>query len=130
MISQEQIPAVIDHPVYDSDGQKIGSARHIFYDDNTGYPEWVSVKTGMFGAETFVPIRDAHVVQDHLEVPYAKEKIKEAPAVAIDDAGHLSEQEEHRLHVYYGIVAGAAAGTARGTGGETGMQKAKDTGAA
>ncbi|MCF3960791.1 PRC and DUF2382 domain-containing protein [Streptomyces fuscigenes] len=109
MITQEQIPAVLDHPVYDSGGNKIGSAKHVFYDDATGNPEWVTVKTGMFGSsESFIPMHDANLVQDHLEVPYGRDQVKDAPNVDIDAGGHLSEQEEHRLYEYYGIDGTAA----------------------
>lgn len=80
MIAQEQIPAVVDHPVHDAQGKKIGDAKHIYVDDVTGRPEWVTVKTGLFGtSESFVPIKDASMVDDHLEVPYPKERIKDAP---------------------------------------------------
>ncbi|MFE5393928.1 DUF2382 domain-containing protein [Streptomyces sp. NPDC056568] len=104
MITREEIANVLDHPVYDGDGNKIGEAKHVFFDDMTGRPEWVSVKTGMFGSnESFVPIRDAALVQDHLEVPYAKDQVKGAPNVDVDAGGHLSETEEHRLYDYYGI---------------------------
>lgn len=109
MITREQIPTVLDHPVYDTRGSKIGDARHVFLDDVTGEPEWVSVKTGLFGtSESFVPIHDASMVEDHLEVPYAKDKVKDAPNVDVDAGGHLSEQEEHRLYEYYGIDWDAA----------------------
>ncbi|GHD53819.1 DUF2382 domain-containing protein [Streptomyces galbus] len=105
MITQEQIPTVLDHPVYDTDGNKIGDAKHIFLDDTTGRPEWVSVKTGLFGtSESFVPIRDASMVEDHLEVPYPKDKVKDAPNVDVDAGGHLSEDEEHRLYEHYGMA--------------------------
>ncbi|MCZ9352793.1 PRC and DUF2382 domain-containing protein [Streptomyces mutabilis] len=104
MITREEISNVLDHPVYDGDGNKIGDAKHVFFDDMTGRPEWVSVKTGMFGSnESFIPIRDAAVVQDHLEVPYRKDQVKDAPNVDVDAGGHLSESEEHRLYDYYGI---------------------------
>ncbi|OQD52094.1 photosystem reaction center subunit H [Streptomyces phaeoluteigriseus] len=109
MITQEQIPTVLDHPVYDTDGNKIGDARHVFLDDATGQPEWVSVKTGLFGtSESFVPIRDASIVEDHLEVPYPKNTVKDAPNVDVDAGGHLSEDEEHRLYEHYGIDWDAA----------------------
>jgi uncharacterized protein (TIGR02271 family) len=105
VITREQIPAVLDHSVYDTDGNKIGEAKHIFLDDATGRPEWVSVKTGLFGtSESFVPIQAATVVEDHLEVPYGKSKIKDAPNVDVDAGGHLSEEEEHRLYDHYGIA--------------------------
>ncbi|MET8576825.1 PRC and DUF2382 domain-containing protein [Streptomyces sp. NPDC005012] len=104
MITRDQIPAVLDHPVYDGTGAKIGEAKHVFLDDATGRPEWVSVKTGLFGgSETFVPIRDATLVEDHLEVPYTKDKVKDAPDVVVDSGGHLSREEEHRLYDYYGV---------------------------
>lgn len=104
MITREEISILLDHPVYDGDGNKIGDAKHVFLDDASGRPEWVTVKTGMFGSnESFVPIRDASLVQDHLEVPYRKDKVKGAPNVDIDAGGHLSVDEEQRLYDYYGI---------------------------
>jgi uncharacterized protein (TIGR02271 family) len=140
VITQEQIPTVLEHPVYDTDGNKIGDARHIFLDDVTGQPEWVSVKTGLFGtSESFVPIRDASVVEDHLEVPYPKNTVKDAPNVDVDAGGHLSEDEEHRLYEHYGIDwdaawqqanqpgAGGWAGT--DTSEKTDMPRSADTGA-
>lgn len=130
MITQDQIPTVLDHPVYDSDGNKIGDAKHVFFDDATDEPEWVSVKTGLFGtSESFVPIHEAAVVEDHLEVPYAKDAVKDAPHVDVDAGGHLSEGEEHRLYDHYGIDWDAAwqqasrpgeGGRARTSAGTTG----------
>ncbi|MEU3609192.1 DUF2382 domain-containing protein, partial [Streptomyces sp. NPDC035033] len=131
MIAQEQIPTVLDHPVYDTEGKKVGDAKHVFLDDATGRPEWVTVKTGLFGThESFVPIKDATVVQDHLEVPYSKDRIKDAPHVDVDGGGHLDASEEQRLYEYYGIAWDDAwqranepgeGGWAHGTGTGTGM---------
>ncbi len=105
MITREQIPAVLDHPVYDAQGSKIGDAKHVFLDDATHQPDWVSVKTGLFGtSESFVPIHDATMVEDHLEVPYPKDRVKDAPNVDVDAGGHLSEDEERRLYEHYGIA--------------------------
>lgn len=105
MITREQIPAVLDHPVYDAQGNKIGDAKHVFLDDATHQPDWVSVKTGLFGtSESFVPIHDATMVEDHLEVPYPKDRVKDAPNVDVDAGGHLSEDEERRLYEHYGIA--------------------------
>nr|WP_107085381.1 PRC-barrel domain-containing protein [Streptomyces sp. NBRC 110468] len=105
MITREQIPTVLDHPVYDTEGNKIGDAKHVFLDDATGRPEWVSVRTGLFGtSESFVPIQDAAVIEDHLQVPYSKDKVKDAPHIDVDAGGHLSVQEEHHLYEYYGLA--------------------------
>ncbi|WP_328498124.1 PRC and DUF2382 domain-containing protein [Streptomyces sp. NBC_00414] len=119
MITQEQIPAVLEHPVYDAEGNKIGDASHVFFDDATGQPEWVSIKTGLFGtSESFVPIREAVMVEDHLEVPYAKGMVKDAPNVDVDNGGHLSESEEVRLYEHYGIAWDDAWQQANQPGGE------------
>lgn len=109
MITQQEISGLLNQQVFGSGGQKIGQARHVFYDDATGRPEWVTVKTGMLGGgETFVPVRDAVLSEGHLKVPYSKGKIKSAPSVDIDAKGHLSAKEEHRLYDFYGIDGDAA----------------------
>ncbi|MFD8010613.1 DUF2382 domain-containing protein [Streptomyces sp. NPDC058955] len=128
MIAQEQIATVLDHPVYDTEGRKIGDAKRVYLDDATGRPEWVTVGTGLFGTgESFVPIRDASLVHDHLQVPYPKDRVKGAPHVDVDGGGHLDESEEQRLYAYYGIdwddawkAHGGTAGTT-GTTGSAGM---------
>ncbi|ROQ26374.1 uncharacterized protein (TIGR02271 family) [Streptomyces sp. PanSC19] len=130
MIAHEQIATVLDHPVYDTEGKKIGDAKHVFVDDATGRPAWVTVKTGLFGtSESFVPIKDASMVDDHLEVPYPKDRVKDAPHVDVDGGGHLDASEEQRLYEYYGIAWDEAwqranqpgeAGWAHGTAGTTG----------
>ncbi|WP_236243465.1 DUF2382 domain-containing protein [Streptomyces sp. CC228A] len=104
MLTREQVPAVLDRPVYARDGSKIGEAKHVFLDDATGRPEWVTVSTGLFGSrESFVPVHDADVVEDHLEVPYDKEKVKGAPKTDVEAGGHLSADEERRLYDYFEV---------------------------
>src|SRR5215217_8053631 len=44
----------------DRDGDKIGSIGDVYLDDQTGQPEWLTVKTGLFGnKESFVPTAEA-----------------------------------------------------------------------
>jgi uncharacterized protein (TIGR02271 family) len=91
--------------VVDNDGDKIGSIGQIFLDDQTGRPEWVTVKTGMFGGgESFVPLRDSEVTGGDVRVPFGKDKVKDAPRIS-DSDGHLSEEEEGTLYRYYGMGA-------------------------
>ena len=33
----------------DSDGEEIGTVEEIYMDTDTGKPEWLAVKTGLFG---------------------------------------------------------------------------------
>ena len=113
MIGTETISRVIGQDVYDETGSKIGSASEVYLDDETGQPEWVTVKTGMFGTkESFVPIRDADLTDDGLRVPVSKDRVKDAPK--IDTDGHLSPAEEQELYRYYGM--GAATGYVAETG--------------
>src|SRR5690348_6204909 len=85
--------------VYDSDGDKVGKVDVVFEDIHTGQPEWVAVKTGMFGSKSsFVPLAAAHIEGDDLRVPYDKSQIKDAPN--FDTTQKLSEQDEEQLYSY------------------------------
>lgn len=86
--------------VTDRDGDKVGGVGQVYLDDATGRPEWVTVKTGLFGTkETFVPLRGESIDGDRLVLPYSKEQIKNAPN--LDPEGHLSPEEEQELYRYY-----------------------------
>ncbi|MFE6775142.1 PRC and DUF2382 domain-containing protein [Streptomyces sp. NPDC057702] len=88
--------------VVDPDGQKVGSVQQVYSDDITGVPEWITVRTGLFGMkETFVPLAGAQHSGGDLRVPYSKEEVKDAPR--IDAAGHLSPEEETELYRHYGL---------------------------
>ena len=114
MIGTDTISRVIGQDVYDESGEKIGSAAEVYLDDETGQPEWVTVRTGLFGTkESFVPIRDADLTDDGVRVPVSKAQVKDAPK--IDTDGHLSPEEEQELYRYYGIGAGTDTGTTTGT---------------
>jgi uncharacterized protein (TIGR02271 family) len=85
----------------DRDGDKIGSIGNVYLDEQTGQPEWLTVKTGLFGMrESFVPTADARAEGDTVRVPYEKSQVKDAPNVDAD--GALSEEEESRLYRHYG----------------------------
>ena len=105
MIGTDTISRVIGQDVYDESGEKIGSAAEVYLDDETGQPEWVTVRTGLFGTkESFVPIRNADLTDDGVRVPVSKSQVKDAPK--IDTDGHLSPQEEQELYRYYGMGTG------------------------
>ncbi len=105
MIGTETISRVIGQDVYDESGEKIGSAAEVYLDDETGQPEWVTVRTGLFGTkESFVPIRDADLTDNGVRVSVSKAKVKDAPK--IDTDGHLSPEEEQELYRYYGLGGG------------------------
>ena len=130
MIGTDTIDRVIGQDVYDEAGEKIGSAGEVYLDDESGQPEWVTVKTGLFGTkESFVPIRNADLTNDGLRIPVTKAQVKDAPK--IDTDGHLSPAEEAELYRYYGMTegtTGVATDQIAGTGRtDTGVTDAAGT---
>ncbi len=102
MSSTQELERAIGRDVYDVDGQKVGTAAHLYASDVSGVPEWVTVKTGLFGnKESFVPLKGAHAEPDGLHVGAPKDVIKDAPR--IDDNGHLSEAEAAELYRHYNL---------------------------
>ncbi|MET9295249.1 PRC and DUF2382 domain-containing protein [Streptomyces sp. NPDC003077] len=89
--------------VVDAEGTKVGSVQQIYRDDTTNAPEWVTVRTGLFGSkETFVPLTGARRVGDELHVPHAKKRVNDAPRIDAD--GHLEPSEEEQLYRHYGMT--------------------------
>ena len=85
-----------------SDGSKLGSIADIYFDNDTQEPEWALVNTGLFGTKSsFVPITQASVQGDSIQVPYTKDQVKDAPR--LDDDGELSQDEEELLSRHYGL---------------------------
>jgi uncharacterized protein (TIGR02271 family) len=129
MIGTETVSRVVGQDVYDEDGDKIGSASEVYLDDDTGQPEWVTVRTGLFGTkESFVPIRDADLTDDGLRVHVDKDRVKDAPK--IDAEGHLSPEEERELYRYYGMDFVAGTGRTDTTMGRADMTETATPGRA
>ena len=85
-----------------SDGDKLGTIEDIYVDRETGKPEWMALKTGLFGGHlSFVPLADARRDGDTITVPIDKATVKDAPRVDAD--GELSQAEEAGLYRYYGL---------------------------
>ncbi|MGW2108833.1 DUF2382 domain-containing protein [Streptomyces sp. NPDC001948] len=124
--------------VYDTDGEKVGSVGRVYVDDNTGRPDWITVKTGLFGMkESFVPLAGARRVGSDLHISHPKDRVKDAPRVDAD--AHLSVAEEEELYKHYGLARNTTAklGDRPGTGntpasgtGTTAMGAAGAAGAA
>jgi sporulation protein YlmC with PRC-barrel domain len=86
--------------VRSSTGERIGEIKQVYLDNESGEPNWVTVKTGLFGMqESFVPLAQAEASGADVTVPYDKEIIKNAPR--LDAGGTLTPEEERRLYSYY-----------------------------
>jgi len=101
-ITTDQIDGITDGNVVSTNGDKIGGIGQIYLDDNTGEPNWVTVKTGLFGtSESFVPLDGADLRGGDIVVKYDKATVKDAPRVDAD--GSISPEEEDALYSYYGL---------------------------
>ena len=96
-------------------GDRIGGIGQIYLDNESGEPNWVTVKTGLFGTqESFVPLAQAEASGADVTVPYDKDTIKNAPR--LDAGGSLTPEEERRLYSYY--FSATTVQTAPATGGD------------
>jgi hypothetical protein len=81
-------------------GDRIGDIGQVYLDNESGEPNFLTVKTGLFGTqESFVPLAHAEASGADVTVPYDKDTIKNAPRL---DAGEsLTPEDERRLYSYY-----------------------------
>ena len=118
-MTELDVTALTGRAVVDGSGNQIGRVGQVDLDDQTGQPEWVTVRTGLFGTrETFVPLAAARFDGDRLVVSATKKQVSGAPQV--DEDGHISAQEEAEIYRYYGFSTGAQETTTATPGGEYG----------
>jgi hypothetical protein len=99
--------------VRDRDGDKIGTLKELYL-DRDDHPTWAAVDTGLFGLrQTFIPLADATPLDDDVQVPYDKDRVKDAPSIEPD--AQLTEDEERRLYRHYGMESPDAGGEDRPT---------------
>lgn len=111
-MNEHDVTALSGATVRSTGGDKIGKVAQVWLDDRSGQPEWVSVRTGLFGTrESFVPLAAAKFDGDELVIDATKDKVSGAPQ--LDEGGHLSPEDEAQLYSYYGLPAG---GAGHGTG--------------
>jgi hypothetical protein len=89
---------------HDIRGVKIGAIDAIYYDEQTGRPEWLAIRTGLFGVKvSFAPIAGGTVRDGKLHLPYTKDRVKDAPNIDLEEA-MLTVAEEQRLFRHYGLA--------------------------
>jgi len=102
MAGTMQPEELIDSAVVDPDGNKLGKVGNVYLADATHQPEWITVKTGLFGTkESFVPLSGAHTDSDGIHVQVDKDSVSDAPRIDAD--GHLSPEESTQLYQHYGL---------------------------
>ncbi len=101
------MPVNLDNPndldgatVLGASDDKLGKVQDVYFDNETSRPEWVSVKTGMFGGNVaLVPLSQADFDGQDLRVPYSKDQMKSAPHH--DPGQDLSPSDEQDLYRHY-----------------------------
>jgi uncharacterized protein (TIGR02271 family) len=95
--------ALTGAPVHGSDGTKLGKVEAVYLDNDTEAPEWVSVKSGLFGSHvSIVPLSRGSWDGNALTVPFDKDAIQAAPHHDPDVA--LSPADEDDLYRHYGMT--------------------------
>ena len=108
--TQEQLEG---STVESTEGEKLGKVSGVFLDTETDKPEWIVVKTGMFGSkEALLPLAAARMDGETITLPYSKDMVKGAPHQ--DPDAELSQQDEAELFTYYQVPYGGETVTATG----------------
>ena len=69
----------VDKDVLDRRGTKVGRTVDVLVDDTTLAPTWLVVDVGLFGAQHYVPAKDASPRDQFLVIPFTKQTVKRAP---------------------------------------------------
>jgi stress response protein YsnF len=109
------------------DGKKLGTVSAVYYDNDTDQPEWIAVRTGLFGLDvSLVPLAAAQLRGEELHVPFDKERLTSAPHH--DPGLELTPRDEMDLFAHYGLPYGARQTPAAHTGTAAGRAEPAVTG--
>src|SRR4051812_26336716 len=98
----EQVTSWRGKTAVDTDGSKIGTIEEVYLDAETDQPEWLAVKTGLFGSRiSFVPVAQATDADGDVRAPSSKDQVKAPPHGGAD--GQLPQQKEAQLYRHYGL---------------------------
>ena len=87
---------------YDKAGDKLGSVKEVFVDDNSGQPTFVEVNHGLFGMNSsLVPLRGHKFDGKDLNLAFSKDRIKDAPNLDADQA--LTPDQQNEVLRHYGV---------------------------
>ncbi|WP_405592166.1 PRC-barrel domain-containing protein [Streptomyces sp. NBC_01190] len=100
----EDQEALKHSPVYDIDGQRVGTVTEVYLEYASRRPEWLAVRLTPPGpADTFVPLQGAEPAEGGgLRLPYTLERLAGAPRENADQ--HLGLDQEQELYRYYGLA--------------------------
>jgi uncharacterized protein (TIGR02271 family) len=106
--SPEELNRFYEYDVFDHEEHHMGNITGL-WEDHTGKPSFVGVKTAwLFGKTHVIPLHAAQVdaEEGHVYVPYSEEQIKNAPT--FDTDAELDTNKEQEVYTYYGVQAPTA----------------------
>ena len=126
MTNAQSPDSYLGRDVVDPQGDKIGSVGQVYVNDQSGQPDWITVKAGLFGnKEKFAPLEGSRFDGDNLVLPFDKSVVKDAPHVV--DAAHLDVDESAELYTYYQGQRSGGGTTVTGRQTETRTETRSDT---
>jgi hypothetical protein len=96
-----RLQSLIGMEVVDLDGGSVGTCERVFWRTSDGTPEWCAASTGLIDKNLVaVPLVDARIDDEKINVPYPKEIISDAPAV---NGGPITLEREMNWYRHYNI---------------------------
>lgn len=92
----------IGSALVDLDKCRLGTIEDIYFDAQSGRPQWLLVRNGRFGMRRIlVPLAEARRIREGIMTPYDKRRIDRAPR--IDPAEDLHDEQTAELYRHYGL---------------------------
>ena len=103
MVQRTQVDAAAleGKTVYSFDAVPVGEVAAVFFDRDTGKPEWLALRGTRLGEkQVLVPVADAEVREDGVGVPFSVSQIAGAPPT---EGNEVSEEVERLLAAHYSV---------------------------
>mgnify|MGYP002722852333 CR=1 FL=1 len=98
----KNIKDLFDATAYDKAGEKLGSVKEVFVDEQTGQPTFVEVNHGLFGmSSSLVPLRGHDFNGDDLKLAFSKDRIEGAPD--FDSDKPLTPEAQSDIFKHYNL---------------------------
>ena len=115
MLDEAQVKRLVGLDVVDEAGKSIGNVEFVFNDEDTGRPEWLGVISGTFRQHrVLVPIEGLDRAGPSVQVPWSKDRVRQAPSYGDKDRGGIlglgsyslgiSKEKERAAYAHYGLA--------------------------
>jgi stress response protein YsnF len=98
----------LERDAFDDAGNSIGAVEDVYIDDVSQEPEWIALRSGVFGTKlSFVPVASASWRDDGVHFPFSREAIKRSPHLDVIE-GRLDPGQKEELLLYYSHQSGVS----------------------